>query len=126
MNREDMNVLKEELQEYLGMAEALVCLAAADAVAIRLNDTGSLARHGEARRKLAARLAGANHRLRQHRIRWERLPRTSPDHVGPVADLVRRNLDAVLRTVAAERVNERNWPRFRPRRELLGTLESVR
>lgn len=121
-----MNVLKEELQEYLLMAETLRELADADADALRCHDTRSLAKHGEARRSLLVRLSGANHRLRQHRIRWERLPRASREPGGPVQDLVQRVLGAILGAVTAERVNERRWPRFQPHPGLLGTLRPAR
>lgn len=121
-----MHVLREELQEYLLMAQELHDLARADAEALRRNDTGSLARHGEIRRSLVVRLTGANHRLQQHRARWERLPRSSRDPGGVVADLVRRVLAAILRTVTTERLNERDWPRFRPRPELLAIPRTTR
>lgn len=126
MNGDEMQVLEEELREYLRMTEELRELADADATALRRNDTRSLARHGEFRRRLLVRLTGANHRLHQHRIRWERLPRDSRDPESTVAELIRRSLGSILRTVTTERLNERAWPRFRPKRELLATLEPVR
>jgi hypothetical protein len=121
-----MHVLREELEEYLRMTEALHELAQADALALRRNDTGSLARHAGCRRALLLRLSGANHRLRQHRMRWERLPQGSRDPGNQIGDLVRRTLGSILRTVSIERLNERGWPRFQPQSGMIGTLQPAR
>lgn len=114
MTWEELQILGDELEEHRRLVEALYQLAQADHAALRRRDAAALRRHGEARREMLPRLTGANQRLSQHRIRWERLPRESRDPGGRTAQLVRRGLESILRTVMLEQANERHWPRMRP------------
>jgi len=110
----------DDLNRHLEVTQELLQLAEREGQALRQPDSPSLFEFYQERKSLLPRLTQSLDTLRNHRMNWQRLSLEERAEHPQVGRMLRRNQDATMKVIVADRENEQHLLRrgLVPPREL--------
>jgi len=96
----------EDLTSHFALTEELLQLAEREGQALRRADSSSLFEFYQTRKALLPRFTRSLETLRQHRVKWQKLPLDERAQFPQIPVLLRRSQDLTMKVIVLDRENE--------------------